>query len=108
MTIIYASEAEKAAYALGAKFTESQNNLMAAYALPEGSTQQDINDFASRMKLTPAKDKYNNDIPFTIRSIQLVAEQRFQHSSQLMSLFSNVIDKIDQMKQRLIQKFGQG
>jgi hypothetical protein len=43
-----------------------------------------------------------------LKGLQLIAEQRFQHASQVFSMFSALLDKIDQMKQRLIQKFGQG
>jgi hypothetical protein len=48
----------------------------------------------------PASEKQN------IRAIQLIAEQRFQGASQSLNLFSNILDKIDQLKQRLINKFG--
>ena len=43
-----------------------------------------------------------------LKGLQLIAEQRFQHASQVFSMFSALLDKLDQMKQRLIQKFGQG
>ena len=40
-----------------------------------------------------------------LRGLQLVAEQRYQHGSQVLNMFSGLLDKIDQLKQRLISKF---
>jgi hypothetical protein len=37
----------------------------------------------------------------------LITQQRFEHATQIFNTFSNIMDKLDQLKQRLIQKMGQ-
>ncbi len=98
VTEIKASEPEKAAVTIGNNFTSSENNLLKAYSIKEGD-QSAIDSMAKTLGLS-SSSKYN------LRSVQLIAEQRFQSASHTLNLFSNIIDKIDQLKQRLINKFG--
>ena len=97
---VYASDVDKAAAVLGYNFTKAQNDLLAAYSLKEGATTEDINKMAKALNI-----KFENGTTANARAIQIIAEQRFQHSSQILSLFSSLLDKVDQMKQRIIAKF---
>ena len=96
-TQVYASNVNSAAAAVGNNFTAAQNDLMAAYALKEGD---DAKAAADKLNI-----QFPQGTPASIRAIQLIAEQRFQHASQILSLFSGILDKVDQMKQRIIAKF---
>ena len=97
---VYASDVDKAAAMLGYNFTKTQNDLLAAYSLKEGASAADIKKIADSLNI-----KFDNSTQANARALQLIAEQRFQHSSQLLSLFSALVDKVDQMKQRIISKF---
>lgn len=97
---IYASDVNSAAAAVGYNFTEAQNNLMTAYALKEGASEADLVKAAKDLGIT-----FKNPKEVSLRAIQLISEQRFQHASQILSLFSGILDKVDQMKQRIIAKF---
>ena len=96
-----ASNVDQAALQVGSNFTKSENNLLAAYALKEGATAPQIKALAKELGISVTKDT-------NLRSLQLIAEQRFQHSSQVLNLFSGLLDKIDQLKQRIISKFSNG
>jgi hypothetical protein len=97
---VYASDVDKAAATLGYNFTKTQNDLLSAYSLKEGATTADVKKIADSLNI-----KFENGSQVSARAVQLIAEQRFQHSSQLLSLFSALVDKVDQMKQRIISKF---
>lgn len=91
-----ASNVDPTAIALGSDFTKAQNNLMAAYTLKEGASPSQLKSLAKSLGVPLSN--------LSVRSLQLIAEQRFQNSSQVLTLFSNILDKIDQLKQRLISK----
>lgn len=92
-TAIQATNAESTAITVGKNFSAAENNLLAAYNLKEGD---------STTKL--AQDLGIKDKNVSIRSLQLIAEQRFQSASHTLNLFSTIMDKVDQLKQRLINK----
>jgi hypothetical protein len=98
MATLLATSVDKTAVQVGSNLTQAQNNLLAAYALKEGATAAQLNSLAKDLGVSSTKD-------LNIRSLQLIAEQRFQHSSQVLNMFSGLLDKIDQLKQRLISKF---
>ncbi len=93
-TDINATQAQRAAITIGKNLTTAQEQLLDAYNLKEGDS---VTKLANAMGI---KDKN-----VTIRSLQLIAEQRFQNASHTLNLFSSIMDKIDQIKQRLINKF---
>jgi hypothetical protein len=93
MATIKAYSVDATAKEVGTAMTNSETNLMKAYSLKEG-------DKAAMTKLAAALGVNSKDI--NLRSIQLIAEQRFQQASQRYNLFSTLLDKIDQLKQRLI------
>ncbi len=97
---VYASDVDKAAATLGYNYTKTQNDLLAAYSLKEGASEADIKKIADSLNI-----KFEKGSQANTRAIQIIAEQRFQHSSQILSLFSGLLDKVDQMKRRLISKF---
>ncbi len=92
-----ASNLDACAAQLGANFTKAQDDLLKAYKLKEGASAQDLKKVADALgvKVSDA----------SVRSLQLIAEQRFQHGSHAINMFSSLIDKVDQLKQRLISKF---
>ncbi len=92
-----ASNVDSTARTVGTNFTNAQNNLLKAYSLKEGASSSELKALA--------KDLGVSSTNATVRSLQLIAEQRFQHSSQVINLFSSLLDKVDQLKQRLIAKF---
>lgn len=98
MATTLASKVDQAALTVGANFTKAENNLLAAYSLKEGATAAQLSALAKDLGVT-------NSSSTNLRSLQLVAEQRFQHSSQVLNLFSGLLDKVDQLKHRLIAKF---
>jgi hypothetical protein len=93
-TTIKNSAAENTTMAIGANMKTAEENLLEAYSLTEGSS---LTELTKKMGLSGK--------PVTIRSLQLIAEQRFQTASQTLNIFSGIMDKIDQLKQRLINKF---
>lgn len=101
MPTAVASNVDPTAAQVGANFTKAENNLLAAYALKEGATAAQLKALAKDLGVTSTKD-------INLRSLQLIAEQRFQHSSQVLNLFSGLLDKVDQLKQRIISKFSNG
>jgi hypothetical protein len=96
---VYATNADQAAVILGKNLAESETNLMSAYSLKENDTDK-IKALAKQLNLT-----FKDEKDATPRALQLIAEQRYQRSTQMFSLFSNLLDKIDQMKMRVISKF---
>jgi hypothetical protein len=96
---VYASNADQAAVILGKNLAESETNLMTAYSLKENDSDK-IKELAKKLNLT-----FKDGTDATPRALQLIAEQRYQRSTQMFSLFSNLLDKIDQMKMRVISKF---
>ena len=93
-----ATDVRNTAFQIGKNFNTAQDNLLRAYSLKDGDKDA-VAKMAKDLGL-PASEKQN------IRAIQLIAEQRFQGASQSLNLFSNILDKIVQLKQRLINKFG--
>jgi hypothetical protein len=94
-----ATKAEATATTLGKHFNQVEDFLLQAYALKEGTPNTD-----SAFKTIAAGLGISSSTA-SIRSLQLIAEQRFQRASQMMTLFSGLLDKVDQMKQRIIAKF---
>jgi|688.fasta_scaffold2089077_2 hypothetical protein len=86
--------AQGTATTIGQNLAAAQNNLLNAYKLKEGDS---VVSLARKMGLDEGSA--------TVRSLQLIAEQRFQSTSHSLNLFTGIMDKIDQLKQRLINKF---
>jgi hypothetical protein len=113
---------ENFAHVVGSNVTFCQNNLMEAFSLREDQPKA-IAELANRLQITVQRgvvdDKGNPVIDPTtnkqkmeaatpdLKGLQLITQQRFEHSSQIFSAFSNIMEKLDQLKQRLIQKLGQ-
>jgi hypothetical protein len=99
---------EQAVTTVTDNLTNAETNLMTAYGITENDTDQ-IMALAANLgvdkKLQVGSDK--PAVP-TLRSLQLIAEQRFQQATHVMNMFTSILDKIDQLKGRIIQKFGQG
>jgi hypothetical protein len=73
-----------------------QSLLLSAYNLKDGDAG--VADLARQLGLTG-----NNLTNATAKGLQMIAEQRFQQSSQRITLFSNLMERLAQMKQQLIQ-----
>lgn len=97
------TQAEKAAQQVSTNFSESEDLLFKAYSLPENDTttaNKDLSDLAKKLGVTSVDGK-----TYKLRAVQLVAEQRYQRASHVMTMFTGLLDKVDQMKQRIISKF---
>ncbi len=88
---------DQAASQIGRNLTDAQSNLMAAYSLQEGGDKNKIVDLAKSLGI-----KVKADEELTVKTVQLIAEQRFQQSSSVASLFSNLLEKLDQIRQQII------
>ena len=112
---------EAAALKLGEHFSSAENDLLDAYSLKEGANRWDDRylqvakslgyqttvEEVSITKADGSTEKVKKEVVpsnFSVRAAQLIAEQRFQRASQVISMFSSFMDKIDQMKQRIIGK----
>ena len=107
MNVVNGTTVETQAHAVGANVTSAQDILMLAYSIKEGNTEG-LENLRKMLNIQVQDDKTKQIITPDLKGLQLIAEQRFQHASQVFNMFSALLDKIDQMKQRLIQKFGQG
>ena len=87
---------------VGQLYTEAQNNLMSAFAMSEETDQTKLAQLAAALRVTRAP---GSEEKWTARGLQVIAEQRMQHASQLFSLFTGILDKMNELKQRLISKF---
>ena len=110
---------EQFAHSIGSNVTISQNNLMEAFTLRDDQSAA-VEELAKRLKITvqrPMFDDKGNAVidPGTnkqrmeaatpdLKGLQLITQQRFEHSTQIFSAFSSIMEKLDQLKQRLIQK----
>jgi|688.fasta_scaffold1423968_1 hypothetical protein len=104
------NQVDASAILVGQHVGIAQSNLMQAFATKEGDkdgTTALANTLNAWVEVKDAQGNVTRQAP-DLKGLQLIAEQRFQHASQVFNMFSNLLDKIDQMKQRLIQKFGQG
>jgi hypothetical protein len=102
---------DKAAIIVGGNVSEAEAELMEAYSLREGAEAAKLIEIGNKLGIKKmGKDDKGNDVqlPPDLKGLQLIAEQRYQHSNRIYTMFSSLLDKMDQMKQRLIQKFGQG
>jgi hypothetical protein len=85
---------------VGQNVDAAQADLMFAYTVREGD-DAGLAQLMDKLQVKgPLKD-------VSLKGLQLMAEQRYQHSGRIYTMFSELLNKIDQMKQRLIQKFGQ-
>ncbi len=97
------TQAEKAAQQVASTFSDSEDVLFKAYSLSENDTttnNKDLSDLARKLGVTSTDGK-----SYKLRAVQLVAEQRYQRASHVMTMFTGLLDKVDQMKQRIISKF---
>lgn len=116
------STVDQFTHTVGANVTFAQGNLMEAFSLKEDQTEA-IQALAKRLQITVQRPVFDKDgkpeiDPKTkkqkmetatpdLKGLQLITQQRFEHSTQIFTAFSNIMEKLDQLKQRLIQKLGQ-
>ncbi|MFN4894246.1 MAG: hypothetical protein ACK5GN_11910 [Pseudomonadota bacterium] len=121
---------DAAAVTVGGNVSQSEANLMEAYSLREGTKDDVLIALGNKLGIVKyqyvvddkgniakdnngnpviAKDNTGNAIQVApdLKGLQMIAEQRYQHSGRIYNMFSSLLDKMDQMKQRVIQKFGQ-
>ena len=98
---------DTAAVTLGNNLEQAESNLLRAYS-ENFKDQAAIDGLAKDLGVVVYQGEGANrkKITPTLKSLQLIAEQRYQHKSQSYSLFSNLLGKADQMKQQLIAKIG--
>ena len=117
-----ANTVDRFAHTVGANVTYAQNNLMEAFALREGQ-EADAAALARRLGITVVRDVVDKDgnkvidpktgktkteaVAPDLKGLQLITQRRFENATQIFSTFSNIMEKLDQLKQRLIQKLGQ-
>ena len=95
---------DTAAVTLGNNLEQAESNLLRAYS--ENFKDQAAIDGLAKDLGVVVQDSAGKKITPTLKSLQLIAEQRYQHKSQSYSLFSNLLGKADQIKQQLIAKIG--
>jgi hypothetical protein len=94
------------ATALGTAYNDAEKNLLTAYNLTEANKTDSPAQKAKMDALIKALGLTGTDASTaSVRSLQLIAEQRYQRASQTITLFSGLMDKVDQLKQRIISKF---
>ncbi|MFO0416176.1 MAG: hypothetical protein ACK5Y6_02710 [Pseudomonadota bacterium] len=98
---------ENATNKVAENMSNAEKNLMTAYAL-DGSNMQLVEDLARKLGVKTEIDSTGKITNSNLKSLQLIAEQRYQQASHVMNMFTSIIDKMDQAKSRIIQKFGQG
>lgn len=91
------TDIDAAALQIGANVTNAQSNLMKAYSLKDGASATELSKLAKDLGVTFKDSKELN-----VKTLQLVAEQRFQQQSSVASLFTNLMEKLQQMKQQII------
>jgi len=101
MAIGVGNTVDLASVQVGQNVDKSEADLMFAYTVREGDPKG-LQELMTKLNVTGALDQVS------LKGLQLMAEQRYQHSGRIYTMFSELLAKIDQMKQRLIQKFGQG
>lgn len=90
-----------AAGQIGTNLNSAQSNLMTAYSMTDATaSDQALSDLAKALGYKADGQKLN------VKTLQLVAEQRFQQSSSVATLFSNLLEKMDQLRQRIIGNIG--
>lgn len=103
MAAVGPTQAEKAAQQVAANFSSSEDDLFKAYSLSENDTTTNNTELATLAKKLGVSDADSKT--YKLRAVQIVAEQRYQRASQMMTMFTGLLDKVDQMKQRIISKF---
>ena len=95
---------DTAAVTLGNNLEQAESNLLRAYS-ENFKDEKDLKALAKDLGVV-VRNEANQEITPTLKGLQLIAEQRYQHKSQSYSLFSNILGKADQLKQQLISKIG--
>lgn len=103
MATVGPTQAEKAAQQVAANFSSSEDDLFKAYSLSENDTTTNNTELATLAKKLGVNDADSKT--YKLRAVQIVAEQRYQRASHMMTMFTGLLDKVDQMKQRIISKF---
>ena len=96
-TVTVPKNIDQAAIQIGSNVSDAQTNLMAAYSLKEGADQTELKKLAKSLGLT-----YKASDTLNVKTIQLVAEQRFQQATSVASLFSNLLERLNQLRQQII------
>lgn len=89
-----------AALDLGQKVTSTQDLLLKSFQLEDGDKTK-IQSLAKELGLTAEQAKIA-----TPRSLQLIAQQKFQDQNNLVTLMTSILEKIDQVKQRILSNIG--
>ena len=88
------------ALALGKSATAAHKSLLETFQLKDGD-KAEIEKTAKALGLTAEEAKQA-----TPKALQAIAQQQFQDQNMLMNLLSTVLDKIDQVRQRIIGNIG--
>jgi hypothetical protein len=105
-TNIAPTNLDKAAINIGNQYSNAEDLVLQAYALKEDASDTEVEALAKRLNVTVKKDPTTKKLNVNIRGLQSIAEQRFQRAGQILTLFSNLLDKMNQLKDRLINNVG--
>ena len=89
---------DKAALEVAGNFDESQKNLLSTYTLKQDAT-------AAQLKAV-AKDIGAAQTNLSVQGLQMLAKERFERNSQILTLFSSMLEKVSQMRDAIIRKIG--
>lgn len=86
---------DSSALAIGSAYNDSQETVMKAFAMTEDASPDQLQALAKELGVTDTKN-------LTVRGLQTVAQQRYERSGQVLMLFSTLLDKMNQLKERII------
>ena len=89
-----------AALAVGTQAESAQTNVLKAFALKD-KDKSAIEALAKDLGLKGDEIKQANP-----QSLQLIAQQKFQQQSAIVQLFTSMLQKMDEIRQRIIQNIG--
>lgn len=100
---------EERALKMGLALETDQTTLLNAYALSDSSKPEELKKVSDALGLT-SPDKEGKTVQnaqgetfkMSAKALQVIAEQRFQQTSSRLTLFSNLMERIAQMRQQLI------
>jgi|LakMenE01Jun11ns_1017448.scaffolds.fasta_scaffold8095156_1 hypothetical protein len=100
---------DERALKMGLSLESDQTTLLNSYALTDSSKPEELKKVSDALGLTFANNdgktvKNANGETFKIsaKALQIIAEQRFQQTSSRLTLFSNLMERMAQMRQQLI------
>lgn len=91
------ADLEGTARTIGNAYSDAESTVLEAFALKDEPAA--VKEFAAKLGITDT-DK------ISLRGVQTIAQQRFESAGQVTMLFSSLLEKMNQLKERLINNIG--